>query len=95
VLVRDAEVHALVKSSSVMLVRSGADDISARNRYPGRVLRLLRGPVNSEVTLQLDGAPLQLASVITDESVQRLGLAVGTEVTAFFKASSVLLAVAG
>lgn len=94
-LVRGAEVHALVKSSSVMLMGGGAEQLSARNRYPGRVVRLLRGPVNSEVTLQLTDSHLQLASVITDESVQRLGLAVGAEVTAFFKASSVVLAVAG
>jgi molybdate transport system regulatory protein len=89
------EVHALVKSSSVMLTCGDADTMSARNRFPGRVVRLLRGPVNSEVTVQLGGGHWQIAAVITDDSVQRLQLGVGSPVTAFFKASSVVLAVAG
>jgi molybdate transport system regulatory protein len=86
-----SEVVALVKSSSVMLASGPADSLSARNRLPGRVLRLQRGNVNSEVTLQLGDGPLQLTSVITDDSVQRLGLQAGSAVTAFFKASSVVL----
>lgn len=90
-----SEAYALVKSSSVMLLSGGAQQISARNRLVGRVVRILRGAVNSEVTLQLAGGPVQIASVITDDSLQRLALRKGSEVTAFFKASSVLLAVAG
>ncbi|MEX8517393.1 MAG: TOBE domain-containing protein [Leptothrix sp. (in: b-proteobacteria)] len=86
------EAHAMVKSSSVMLTTAAAERFSARNRLAGTVVRLLRGPVNSEVTLQLAGQHLHIASVITDESVSRLGLRIGSEVTAFFKASSVVLA---
>lgn len=88
-----AEAYALIKSSSVMLTHLNADQISARNWYKGKVIRVQRGPVNSEVILQLSGTRLQLASVVTDDSVARLGVAVGSELAAFFKASSVSLAV--
>ena len=88
------EVHALVKSSSVMLIQGDVAQISARNRFSGQVVRLLRGPVNAEVTLQLSDHHLQMTAVMTDDSVQRLGLAIGSQATAFFKASSVILAVA-
>ena len=49
------------------------------------------GPVNTEVTLDLPGGHHVLTAVVTDPSVERLGLAVGQPVTAIFKASSVFL----
>lgn len=49
------------------------------------------GTVNAEVTLDLPGGDHVLTAVITDPSVERLGLAVGRPVTAIFKASSVFL----
>lgn len=92
----DAEVLVLVKSSSVMLTLDDAARLSARNCLPGTVVRVLRGPVGAEVVLQLDGGGHHhIVAAITDDSVQRLGLRVGQRATAFFKASSVLLAVAG
>lgn len=91
-----SEVLVLVKSSSVMLTLDNAAQLSARNRLPGTVMRVLRGPVGAEVVLQLDGGGHHhIVAAITDDSVQRLGLRVGQRATAFFKASSVLLAVAG
>lgn len=91
-----SEVLVLVKSSSVMLTLDDAVQLSARNRLPGTVMRVLRGPVGAEVVLQLDGGGHHhIVAAITDDSVQRLGLRVGQRATAFFKASSVLLAVAG
>ena len=91
-----SEVLVLVKSSSVMLTLDDAAQLSARNRLPGTVMRVLRGPVGAEVVLQLDGGGHHhIVAAITDDSVQRLGLRVGQRATAFFKASSVLLAVAG
>lgn len=90
------EVLVLVKSSSVMLAVEDGLRISAHNRLPGTVVRVLRGPVNAEVVLQPDGGGhVQIVATVTDDSVQRLGLRAGSPATAFFKASSVLLAVAG
>lgn len=86
-----SEVQALVKSSSVMLAKPGAARLSARNQLAGRVSRIVRGPVNADVSIELPGQTLQLAAVITDDSVQGLALAVGSEVLAIFQASSVVL----
>lgn len=88
------DVLAFVKASSiVLLVEEGEQEvrISARNRFRGTVARIHAGPVNSEVTVDLPGGRHVLTAVITDDSVRRLGLAVGQPVTAVFKAPSVFL----
>ena len=88
------DVLAFVKASSIVLVveDDGHDTrISARNRFKGTVARIHTGPVNSEVTLDLPGGRHVLTAVVTDDSVRRLGLAVGQSVTAVFKAPSVFL----
>ena len=86
------EVIVLVKSSSVRLLTDERLRISARNRLWGTVSRIVDGPVNAEVTLDLGGGRSATA-VITGDSVKALGLAVGVRACAAFKASSVILAV--
>ena len=66
--------------------------ISARNRLWGEVQRIVDGPVNAEVTLDL-GRGRSAVAVVTRESVESLGLAVGVRACAAFKVSSVILAV--
>jgi molybdate transport system regulatory protein len=56
------------------------------------VTRVVDGPVNSEVTLDVGGGRTATA-VVTRESVQALGLEVGRRAGAIFKVSSVILAV--
>ncbi len=65
--------------------------ISARNVLKGKVKKVIQGAVNSEVIVELDGG-VEIVSIITKESVQALNLAVGKEVYAVIKASSVMLA---
>ena len=86
------EVIVLVKSSSLLLLTDERLRISARNRLWGAVSRIVEGPVNAEVTLDLGGGRSATA-VITRDSVAALGLAVGGRACAAFKASSVILAV--
>ena len=89
------DVLAFVKASSVMLLTQGEGErISARNRLRGTITHVHTGPVNSEVTVELPGGRHVITSVITDDSVRRLELAVGQPVTAVFKASSVFLVAA-
>lgn len=64
---------------------------SARNQFLGRVARVTRGAVNAEVTLDLGGGQ-DLVAVITNESVEHLGLIPGSEAFALVKASWVILA---
>jgi len=65
--------------------------LSATNRFPGRVVRLARGDVMSKVVVEV--APgIHIGSVITTDSVDRLGLHVGAPAVAIIKATEVLLA---
>ncbi|MEE4242643.1 MAG: TOBE domain-containing protein, partial [Desulfopila sp.] len=65
-------------------------NLSARNVWFGQVENIDKGVVNSVVTLRLKGGDT-VTSVITDNSVKRLGLEKGKEVVAIVKASNVLL----
>lgn len=66
--------------------------ISARNVFKGKVVRIVEGAVNSEVTIQTKSGE-EIVSIITRESVINLGLVVGKDVFAVVKASNVLVAV--
>lgn len=63
---------------------------SARNQFAGRIVALREGAVDFEVRLQLD-AETEIAAIITRESAENLGLAVGVGAVALVKSSSVLL----
>jgi molybdopterin-binding protein len=66
--------------------------LSARNILKGKVVKIIPGAVNSEVILELPGGA-QVVSIITKESCESLGLAVGKSAYAVIKASSVMVAV--
>ncbi len=84
---------ALVKASWTILGTDlHAHKLSARNVLCGTLSGLHHGAVNSEVTITLPGGDV-LTSIITEGSLESLGLKVGDHVCAAFKASSVILAV--
>ncbi len=64
--------------------------ISARNAFPGRITAVKPGAVNAEVVLTTAGG-VRIVAVVTNDSIDALGLAVGCEATALVKASSVLV----
>jgi len=64
--------------------------ISARNQFQGQITGLKSGPVNAEVTLALPGGDT-LVAVITQGSVDALGLAVGGQAIAIVKAPWVIV----
>lgn len=84
---------ALIKSSAIILA---ADDpgfrFSARNQLKGAVSRVVGGAVNSEVLVDLGGGTV-LTAIVTNESVKTLALRAGAQVSALFKASSVIVGV--
>lgn len=84
------EVTALVKASSILLHTDPDLKLSARNQLWGDITRISDGTVNAEVTLTVPGGKT-VCAVVTHQSVQRLGLAVGGRACAVFKASSVIL----
>ncbi|WP_454741435.1 TOBE domain-containing protein [Cupriavidus necator] len=92
-LAEGVEAFALIKASSVLV---GLPDpgmrLSARNQLPGVVSRVMPGAVNAEVVIELDGGGT-IAAIVTNGSVEALGLQVGVPALAVFKASSVILGV--
>jgi molybdate transport system regulatory protein len=92
-----SEAFALIKASWIMLLAdppAGGARLSARNQLAGTVAGIQRGAVNTEVAITLPGGT-PLTAIITNESVARLGLAIGGAVAAVFKASSVIVGVDG
>jgi len=63
---------------------------SARNNFPGTVTRVTKGAVNAEIELSLVGGD-KIVAIITNTSVEALGLSVGTKAMALIKASWVIL----
>ena len=66
--------------------------LSARNVLKGKVVKVVKGAVNSEIILELPGGT-QIVSIITNTSVDSLGLKEGKEAYAVIKASNVMVAV--
>ena len=64
--------------------------ISARNALKGTVQTVTRGAVNAELTLALEGGE-RVTSIITNASVDRLGLKDGKAAWAVIKASDVMI----
>lgn len=88
-----SEAWALVKASWVILVMPEAVvGVSARNKLSGKITRIVPGNVNSEIKLAIASGNV-VSMVVTNDSVQELGLQEGTPAYAVFKASSVILGV--
>jgi molybdopterin-binding protein len=66
--------------------------LSARNVLKGKVIKVIKGAVNAEVTIELPGSE-RLVSIITNASVDALGLSEGKEAYAVIKASNIMIAV--
>jgi len=87
------EAIAYVKAPWVMLLTgSGSVKFSARNQLAGKVGKLQKGAVNTEVAITLPGGATVFA-VVTNEAVLELGLKEGSEAAALIKASHVILGV--
>ncbi|AFZ27460.1 molybdenum-pterin binding domain protein [Cylindrospermum stagnale PCC 7417] len=67
-------------------------EVSARNFLKTTVKKIVTGSVNTEVTLEL--APgVEVVSIITKSSAEKLGLAEGKQAYALIKSSDVIVAV--
>ena len=66
--------------------------LSARNTVKGIIKAMEIGTVNTAVILEISSG-VEMTSVITKDSAERLGLKVGKEVFAVIKASDVIIAV--
>ena len=66
--------------------------ISARNVLKGKVKKVTPGAVNSEIIIEVAGG-IEMVSIITKSSAERLGLKSGKEVYAIVKASNVMIGI--
>lgn len=87
------EAFAIVKASSVII---GTDlhesKVSARNVFCGTISKIIEGPVNTEVDVEIGGGNV-VSAVITHGSSQTLGLKQGGHACTLFKASSVIIGI--
>jgi molybdate transport system regulatory protein len=72
------------------LIRRFDMKTSARNQFLGKIKSIKTGPINAEVVLDIGGGDA-LAAVITNESVEHLGLKVGGDAYAMVKAPWVIV----
>jgi molybdopterin-binding protein len=63
--------------------------INARNQLPGTIVRIIDGPVVSEV--EIETAAGIVSAVVTSSSVRNLGLRIGQDAVALFKATEVMV----
>jgi molybdopterin-binding protein len=65
--------------------------ISARNMLKGKIKKIVKGPVSTEVSVQLPGGDV-LVSIITSTSAENLDLKEEREVYAVIKSTNVMIA---
>jgi molybdopterin-binding protein len=93
--VRDERNRRIVPADEVARLRKNPERhqaggrLSARNRFPGRVLSVEVDGVMALVEIQ--AGPHLITAAITRDSVEELGLAVGQHVHARVKATSVMV----
>jgi molybdopterin-binding protein len=68
--------------------RTGTE-LSARNRFPGRIVSVESDGVMALV--ELEAGPFRVTAAITRDAVEELGLVPGVEATAAVKATSVII----
>ena len=87
------DAYAIIKASSIIVGTDLHDaKVSARNVYCGTISKVIEGPVNTEVDVEIGGGNT-ISAVITHDSSARLELKAGGHACALFKASSVILGV--
>jgi molybdate transport system regulatory protein len=76
----------------VIVSTDNALKTSARNQFKGKVKSATAGAVNAEIVLELAGGQTVVA-IVTNESLNELGLKPGLEATALVKASHVVIGI--
>lgn len=84
--------HALFQSSSVVISTNTNLKISARNQFSGKVQRIEKGALNSEVTIQLNDFKT-ISCNINNTSVEELELHPSKIVVALIKSTDVIIGV--
>lgn len=87
-LAKGVDAVAVIKATEVMIGK-GTFKLSARNQFPGKILSVEEGAVNSIV--KIDSSVGQITATISNAAVKDLGLAKDVDATAVIKATSVMV----
>ena len=85
-------VYAVVKATEVMVGLGEHLTLSARNQFPGKVLSVEKGAVNSIVRIEALGGNT-ISATISNAAVEELGLKQGGDALAVIKATSVMVGI--
>lgn len=81
-------LNILFKETEVIIAAGEIGQLSLNNRFTGRITSMEKGDIFTSISIDFGTG---ITSVITTKSVNRLGLAVGTEVTALVKANEIAI----
>ena len=83
---------AVIKATEVMVGLGEHLTLSARNQFPGTVVSVEKGAVNSIVKLSVLGGNT-MSATISNAAVEELGLVEGVQALAVVKATSVMVGI--
>ena len=79
----------VIKESEIAISKIKPIDISISNKPECKVTKIVSGEMLAQIYLQLGSA--SISSIITSESIQRLGIREGDTVCALIKANEIYL----
>lgn len=82
--------YAVIKATEVMVGIGKHLPLSARNQFPGVIIGIEKGAVNSIVRMNALGGNT-VSATISNNAVEELGLKEGNEALAVIKATSVMI----
>ena len=84
--------YAVIKATEVMIGKGTHLPLSARNQFPGKVISIEKGAVNSIAKMEVLGG-LTMSATISNNAVSDLELKAGDDALAVIKATSVMIGV--
>jgi molybdopterin-binding protein len=84
--------RAAAVQTEIQPATGGDMKLSTRNEFVGTIRGIKRGPVSTEVTIQV-AKGVEIVSVITTNSAKRLKLKKGQRAHAFIKADHIIVGV--
>ena len=86
------KAYAVIKATEVMVGKGKHLPLSARNQFPGKVIGVEKGAVNSIVRIDVLGGNT-VSATISNNAVEELGLKAGDDALAVIKATSVMVGI--
>ena len=84
--------YAVIKATEVMVGKGTHLSLSARNQFPGKVVNIEKGAVNSIVKIEALGSNI-ISATISNSAVEELNLKPGDDALAVLKATSVMIGI--